>query len=334
MSPSPTIHERKPIKGAVVWWLRWFGVLAFIVILLQLPRSQDLPLLRMDVRWLGFCMLLTVFMLLTQALVWQWLLAVQRIRHAYPKTLLAYLASHYLGLVTPGHVGEFLAAGYISMETGITVGYALSSVVMTKVLNWVVLVGCGVWGLQLLATVPLLQGVRWAVVASLVALLALGAGIALWVTSLRHMARRWRRFSPWEIDMTEFRAGLRQLLGPQLVVPLALTAMAFGALFLQLDAVLRALGQARPLPLVSQVVACSRLVGRIVPLSFVGFGSKDAAVIGLLAQDGLDPAVGLAATVLLLVCSYLLTLLISGICWWVKPLVVRRVVGSPGARHR
>jgi hypothetical protein len=104
--------------------------------------------------------------------------------------------------------------------------------------------------------------------------------------------------------------------------------VAFSLLFLQLDAVLRSLGILLPCFLVVKIVALSRILARIIPVSIVGFGSKDAAVIWLLAQQGIDPAVGLTVTILFLVCSYLVTLLLSGLCWWIKPLVVRRVVPS------
>jgi hypothetical protein len=114
----------------------------------------------------------------------------------------------------------------------------------------------------------------------------------------------------------------------RLVVPAAALAAAFSLLFIQLDAVLHALGVALPLVLVAKIVAFSRIVARAIPISVVGFGSKDAALIGMLAQHGLDPAVGLAATLLLLVCSYLVTLLLSGLCWWIRPLVIRRAVPS------
>ena len=325
---KPSYQYRKPVRGSLVWWLRFLGIAAFFIVLLRLPRSQDVQPFRIDLRWLGLCMLLTILQLLLEAFVWQWLLRSQRIRHPYPKTLLAYLASQYLGLVTPGHVGEFLAAGYISMDTGITFGYALSSVVMKKVLTWVTIVSFGVWGLQLLAQIPLLKGIQWVVVASIGVVVALSAGITLWMVSLRRLARKWQKLSPWQIDMTEFRSGMRHLLSPRLLAPLALSATAFSLLFLQVGAILRSLGVALPLALVAQVVAFSRIVARVLPISVVGFGSKDAAVIGMLAQHGVDPSVGLTATLLLLLCSYLVTLLLSGLCWWIKPLIIRRVAPS------
>src|SRR3989338_3858229 len=295
--PAP-YRDRKPVRGSPVWWLRFLGIVAFVIVLLRLPQAQNVQLSRIDLRWLGFCLLLTIGQLLLEAFAWHWL--------------------------TRGHVGEFLAAGYISMDTGITFGYALSSVVMKKALSWAVVVSFGVWGLQLLAHVPLLQGVRWVVLASVLVLVALSGGIALWVVSLRRLARRWEKLSPWQVDMTEFWSGIRHLCSARLVVSAAALALGFSLLFLQLDAVLRALGVALPLVLVAKIMAFSRIVARAVPISVVGFGSKDAALIGMLAQHGLDPAVGLAVTLLLLVCSYLVTLLLSGLCWWIKPLVVRR----------
>lgn len=328
LTPSPlpsTFQYRKPVRSSLVWWLRFLGIAAFIILLLRLPSAQAVQLSHIDLRWLGFCMLLTIGQLLLDAFVWQWLLSIQRIRYPYPKTVLVYLASQYLGLVTPGHVGEFLAAGYISVDTGITIGYALSSVVMKKLLNWIVIVGFGLWGLQLLVKFPFIQGVQWVVFMSVVIFVVLACGIGLWVVSLRRLTRKWEKLSPWQVDMTEFWSGMRHLLSWRLPVSLGMAALAFMVLWVQLDAILRALGIHLSLLLVGKVVSFSRIVARLIPISVVGFGSKDAAVIGMLAQHGIDPAVGLTATLLFLVCSYLVTLLLSALSWWAKPLIIRRV---------
>jgi len=322
---KPNSHYRKPVRGSLVWWLRFLGIVAFFVLLWRLPRSEGAKVTSVDLRWLGVCMLLTIVQLLLEAFAWQWLLSTQRIRHPYPKTLLAYVASQYLGLVTPGHVGEFLAAGYISTETGITFGYALSSVFMKKVLTWTTVVGFGIWGLQLLPEVPLLRGMQWAVLMSVLVLVVFSAGMSLWVFSLQRLARKWEKLSPWQVNMTEFRAGLRSLFSLRLIAPLGLTALAFSLLFLQIDGLLRALGVTLPLVLVAKIVAFSRIVARAIPLSVVGFGSKDAALIGMLSQHGVEPATGVTVAILFLLCSYLVTLLLSGLSWWIKPLVIRRV---------
>ena len=325
----PAVQYRKPVRGSRVWWLRFLGVAAFLIVLMRLPGSREVQLSHIDLRWLGLCMLMTIVQLLLETAVWQSLLSSQRIRHSYPKTLITYLASQYLGLVTPGHVGEFLAAGYISMDTGITFGYALSSVVMKKLLAWVAVVGFGIWGLPLLAEVTLLQGVEKVAWASGIVLVALSAAIALWVVSLRRLARKWQRLSPWQISMTEFWFGMRHLASPRLIVPLGLAVLAFSLLFLQLQLVLRSLGIVLPLATAAKIIALSRIAAKIVPVSFVGFGSKDAAIIALLAQQGFAVPVGITTTLLLLLCSYLVTLLLSGLCWWIRPLVIPRLDSAP-----
>src|SRR3989338_9750507 len=91
-----SFQERKPIRGSLVWWLRFSGIVAFFVVLMRLPnKSQNVELFHLDMRWLGLCMLLTILQLLLEAFVWHLLLSMQRIRHPYPKTLLVYLASQY-----------------------------------------------------------------------------------------------------------------------------------------------------------------------------------------------------------------------------------------------
>ncbi len=307
-----------------MWVLRFLGIVALLGILAGLPKSQDLQLARIDLRWLGVCMLLTGGQLLLEAFVWQWLMAIQRIRYPYPKTVVSYLASQYVGLVTPGHVGELLAAGYISMDTRITFGYALSSVVMKKALNWVVVIGFGVWGLPLLTEISFLHAVQTLLWTTVVVLVALSLGMTLWVISLRRLARKWQKLSPWKIDMTEFWAGMRTLVSPALLPALIMAAVSFSLLFFQVDAIVRALGVSVPWLIVAKATALSRVAARLAPFSIVGFGSKDAALIALLHQQGVSIQAGIATTILLLACSYLLMLLLSGLCWWIKPLIVRR----------
>ncbi len=324
---------RKPIRGSLIWWLRVLGMIALVVLLFRLPKSRDMELLHIDLRWLGWCMVLAVLQLLLEASVWRRLLAAQHIQYSYPKTILSYLASQYLGLVTPGHVGEFLGAAYISSDTGITMGYALSSVVMKKALTWITVVGFGLWGLPLLTTVPLLHGVKNMALGAVIVLVVLSLAITVWAVSLRRLAKKWRKLSPWQVDMTELRSGLRHLLSLKLFWPLVMAGAAFSLLFLQVDALLRSLGIVLPLLLVAKVVALSRIAARVVPLSLAGFGSKDAALILLLAQSGLTVSTGITLTALMFVCVYLPTLLLSGLCWWIKPLMVRRTQGpsSPGS---
>lgn len=337
LAPNPTYQYRKPVRGSLVWWLRFFGVVAFITILaIQLPRSQEVQLSRIDVGWLGVCMLATLVQLALEALAWHVLLVQQRIPLPYPKSLLSYLASQYLGMVTPGHVGEFLAAGYISMNTGITFGYALSSIVVKKTLFWLVILGFGFWSLPLLAGVPFLHGVQEAVWATVVVVCALAVGITIWVISLRALARRWKTLSPWQVDMTEFWAGINQLATPRLLVPLAVAVIAFSMLFVQFYAILRAMGMGLLLPvaLIAQIMAMSRIAARLIPISVVGLGSKDAAIIVLLAQQGIEYSVGITAVVLFLICSYLVTLLLSGLCWWIHPLVIRQSDSAARAARR
>ncbi len=308
-----------------MWWLRFVGVVALLVLLaLTVPTSKEVQLSRIDVRWLGLCMLLTMLQLLLEASVWYWLILMQGVRYPYGKAVTAYLASMYLGLVTPWHVGSYLSAGYITMDTGLTLGYALSSVVMKKMLGWIAIIGFGIWGLPLLAQVSFLHGVKQMVGFSLTAVLLVSIGIALWVFSLRRLTKRWQKLSPWQVDLTEFWSGMRHLAAPQMIGPLILSLIAFSLLFLQLHSVLRSMGIVLPFLLVCRIAALSRVAARLIPVSVAGIGTKDAVVMLLVQQGVAQPVVGVTAALLWLLCSYVVTLLLSGLAWWIRPLVVRR----------
>ena len=320
----PSFEYHKPFRGRLTWWLRCLGLVAFVLLLLNLPQAQENSVWRIEFRWLGACMALVGLQLLLEAFVWRWLLAAQRIAYPYRKAVVASLASEYLGLVTPGHVGELLAAGYISTDTGITFGYALSSVIMKKALNWVAIVGFGIWGLPLLSELSWLHGVGGVALGSLGALLLLSGGVAIWVVSLRRLTRRWEQRASGRVDLTEFWSGMRHLVSWKLLVPLAVTLLGFSLLFIQFDLVLRALGVTLPIGLLGQMIALSRFAARLIPMSVAGFGSKDVLLIMVLMRHGLVFSTAATSTLLFYLCSYLLTLLLSGLCWRIKPLTVRR----------
>jgi hypothetical protein len=214
------------------------------------------------------------------------------------------------------------------MNTGITVGYSLSSVVMKKIIGWLTLLVFGLWGLPLLSEIteiPFLSGVERLIWASVVVIITLSLAILIWVLSLRHLAKKWQKLSPWQIDMTEFRAGLKQLLSFDIVLPFAVSVLSFSILFIQLSAILRALGiTSISLFAISRIIGLSRIASRLIPISIAGFGSKDAAVIWLLSLFGIDSAIGLTVTLLFLVCSYVVTLLLSAVSWCIKPLIIRK----------
>ncbi|MBI3021303.1 MAG: hypothetical protein HYY59_04820, partial [Candidatus Omnitrophica bacterium] len=67
---SPAVQYRRPVRGSLIFWLRFFGLVAFLIVLLRLPKSQEATLVHIDLRWLGFCMLLTILQLLLEAFVW------------------------------------------------------------------------------------------------------------------------------------------------------------------------------------------------------------------------------------------------------------------------
>lgn len=328
------MRYRKPVRGYGIWWLRLAGLAAFLVLLLRLPRSGEVQLSHIDLRWLALCILCTLLQPVLESLAWQWMLWKQGIRHPFPKTLLAHMASQYLGLVTPGHVGDFLGAGYISMNTGITIGYALSSVVMRKTVAWIAMIGFSIWALPLLAQLPAVAHTSMKQEIARIGFLSLGIlaflalGIGIWIFSLRQLAKRWQRLSAWQIDMTEFWSGFKLLWSPDLAVPLLISALEFSLFFVQLGAVLWALGLPVAAVAAAKIVALSRIAARLLPLSVAGFGSKDAVVIELLAAQGIDRLTGLTVTLVLLLCSHLLTLVVSGVCWWVKPLVIPRAEPS------
>jgi uncharacterized protein (TIRG00374 family) len=306
----------------IVLRLIGLGVLALILLKLDLTALASALT---GVRWGYLLLALLVNPLLFGIKSWRWreMLRMQAVHYPWRDAFLVFSAGLFLGLVTPGRLGEAGKALYLKQDQDLPLSEGLANVLMDRLLDLYCILLIGAVGLAWFRLLP-----SWALLlvlsATLFALLLpavllserladLGLSLLLRVPILRGHA------AGVASAALQFRRGLRPLVTPGLVVPVGLTLAAYGLFFVQ--GRLLALALALPLS-IDYVAVCLSVAGAIslLPISFSGLGTRDAILIALFAPLGLAAEQAVAFSTLFFLTAYVGGGALGALAWQIKPL--------------
>ena len=269
--------------------------------------------------------LLTLAALLDAILIhtklWRWrdLLRMVDVPLSVRSAYRAYLPSLFLGLVTPGRVGDALRIQYLKRDHSVGYSEGLAVSIVDRLCDVYVLLAFVTLGVVHLANVlsaPLAETTWIAVVA--VAL----APALLFVRGVAEPAAQWLygRFSNGEPHegLTVFFEALRRQIQPGLVVPVLLTVVAFLANYVQAWLVAQALGIPLTFIDVAALLAISSLLS-LLPISVSGVGVRESFFALIFPAFGLSETLGIAFGFGVFAVIYLPALLVGFVAWLIWP---------------
>jgi uncharacterized membrane protein YbhN (UPF0104 family) len=296
-----------------------FALLAALVLSVGPARLGE-ALAAADLRWLALAVPGFALFTAAKALRWRGLLRLGGLDYPLGRSFAVYQASAFLAFVTPGRVGDLAKAAYLRRDLGAPWAAGLASTLADRALD---LAGLAAWAALALALAAPPGPLRAALGLGLAALgagaaalawpplrrraIALGARLPLGAAgALRHPVER-------------LAAELGRLWSPRLLPLAGLTALAFGCLFAGAYGLAR--GLALPIGPATTVysVAAASLVA-LLPVSVSGIGTRDAALVVLLAPHGVTADRALSFSLAYLACSLLFSNGLGAWCWLRDPL--------------
>jgi uncharacterized protein (TIRG00374 family) len=262
-------------------------------------------------------------LVLLKSLRWQLILAVQGVRLGTVPAYLSYMGSMFLGVVTPGRVGEFARIFHVTEEHGVSRTFAFSSVLADRLFDLYLLLILGALALAAITG----GGGRVAIIVAI----AVGGGIPLvavfsdtafgWILVPVAWVRKRTGKLPWRIFdlLVEVRKGLRAVTGPALAASAVLTAAAYALFFTQAYLIARAAGIDSSFVTVALVIALGSLVA-ILPVSISGLGTRDAVIVAYLGTDGVQGDSALGFSILIFLVFVVGSGLIGAAAWLAKPV--------------
>jgi uncharacterized membrane protein YbhN (UPF0104 family) len=251
---------------------------------------------------------------------WQSLLAACKVRVDTASAYRAYLPSLFLGLATPGRVGDVIRIQYLKRDHGVRYPDGLAVTVVDRLCDVYVLLAFVSLGIVLLASAlsaPLAR-TAWLAVVGVAA-----APLILFLPKVAEPAAGWLYARVAGAEASDgpavFFAALRSQMGRALVVPLGATVAAFLINYLQAWLVADALGMTLSFADVVAVVSISSLLG-LLPISVSGVGVREAffALVFPVAF-GLSETMGIAFGLGVFGVIYLPALAVGFVAWQAWP---------------
>ena len=308
--------------------LRLLGLGLLVLLLWRADVSKVLAVLRQVAPGL---LLLAVLLNLPQigvkTLRWRYLLQEQGITYPLTPALLSNFGSIFIGLLTPGRLGEFVKAMHVSQDCDIASARAFSTVLADRLFDLYALLLVG--GAALLSVTAGNGELLSVVGAVFVLTFPLALFLNDWTFSCfqavgAQLGRAGRRLFAPEGWLVEMRRGLRQLTWPRLLVSVGLTVLAYVIFFGQCYLLAVALGLSVGLIPVIYAVTLGSLV-TLLPVSISGLGTREAVMIAYLGTVGVPAEAAIGFSLLVFVTFYIGGGLIGAAAWWVKPVPLKQM---------
>lgn len=248
---------------------------------------------------------------------WQKLLAARGYHYPLRRAYIAVLSSMYLGMITPGRVGDLLRIQYVKHDIGAPYTEGLATTFMDRFCDLYVLAGVVAVGAAYFA--PLLSTdlayLTWAAVA----VAALAPSVFLLEGPMELLKRLLSRLTErWHASLDALLDALRSLVGRSLAAAIVRTLASFAFGFLLGWFVAHALAIDLSYLQVASLLATTSLLS-LIPVSISGIGVRELFFALVFPALGFLPAQGVAFGLTVFACNTVAIVVAGFIAWQVAP---------------
>lgn len=270
-----------------------------------------------------FTILLNLPLICIKACRWKQILAIQSIQYNLKDSFIVYLVGIYVGVVTPGRLGEFVKVLYLKSDKQISLSKGMSSVLVDRLFDLYLLIILGlisIWKFDILGifsnTVTLLL-----VIIISAPLCILNKKLMTTIVGLiyKYVIKIKVQF---EEKFDDFYKGINQLINLKLIFTAILTCLGYLVFFTQCYLIAIAMGISINFITITLFMAISNLIS-FIPISISGLGTRDATLIYLFSLIDLSPELAISYAFLVFFTFFVCGGLMGGIAWFLKPLPIK-----------
>lgn len=301
--------------------IRLVGPIILVVLVLRIGDTGAIlsALAGADLRFLGAALLLNFACNHFKVLRFTALLRRAGVEYPKKRAWLTFLSSIYVGMLTPGRVGDVLRVQYLRHDVRMPYAEGLALVVMDRICDLYVLVGFVALGVARFSQV--LAGRLGVVMWAGVALTALGP-LVLLIPGIAEglMQRVYERIArePSGTGLSRFLSALRFQVSPALASSVLLTLAAFLVNYAQGWLIARALHLDIALYDVVCLLAIASLLG-LLPISISGVGVRELFFALVFPVLGYSPETGVSFGLLVFLTIYVALVALGFVAWQIAP---------------
>ncbi len=303
------------------------GLVIFAVIILNIDTGRLLSILSSaDPALVSCSILLAVPNIILKSLKWNVIIRSYGTGYSLLKSIRAWLSGFFLGIITPGRIGDLSRALYLRKETGLSGGKSLTTVFLDRINDIVVLFCFSLAGMAVIAGgmsqgTGLLAYISGAFLIFLVLVAALmRKSIILRVArplSLRLLPSRYHNVLGRAFH--DFYEGLSGMRKPMLGAAVLLCVVTWIISISQFWLLSSAIGLDLPYTFFMGVVPIAVLLDTL-PVSFSGIGTRDAALIFFFSLVSIPSESAVSLSLLSFMTTYVVMGAAGAVLWVSNPI--------------
>jgi len=305
------------------WLLHLFGIFLFVFILSRIDLEETLQiLLNTNLTYLSAALILLIPLILTKAWRWQFLMRIQDINYPLKDSFLMYSTGMFIGIITPGKLGDFIKILYLQKD-GHSFGKSSVSVFIDRLFDLLSLLFIGYISLfvfiSLFEEQIIILSIFFIVTALIFILLVYKKGL-----NKKILRRFYILFIPERykknirINFNDFYRDLHLLSKRGLVLVAIATIIGWIIYFAMTYLLMLSLDIDMPVLYLISCVSISGVIS-LIPISISGIGTRDAIFIVLFSHIGLSKESAIAFSTLILL-AYMITAGVGLFTWFKKPI--------------
>lgn len=276
---------------------------------------------KIDYRLLILALGLAFPLILIKAWRWNYLKKLQGINYGLGNSFLMYGVGAAIGSLTPGRLGEISKIGYLKND-GYSTGQSLVNVIMDRLLDFFFLMILGYSGIIFFFGFFK----KLTLIYSLIMLSIITLAFIIKKRFYNQLIKKiFSLLIPskyqklWQVGFNDFSNGIRVYHRKNYFYFSSITLLAWLIYYCQIYLFAKSIGLNEiPLIYLMMAVTVSGFI-TLLPLSFLGIGTREATLIILLSPLTPNPEIIILLSELILL-DFLILGIIGAIFWWLKPL--------------
>ena len=299
------------------------GLIIFLYILLKIDIVQVLDILnKSNILYLIIAVFLNIPNQLFKALRWNHILKSQKIYFSILESYFIYSASTYIGIITPGRVGDFIKVIYLKKNKGIKISKGFPSVFIDRLFDLYLLAllgSIGIWRFNLIgkfSNIFIILSPIIVVAPIIILNKNLIKKIALFLFKFFVSKKIKSKISSnFEIFYNE----INKIITSNLSLIILFTMIGNMISFTQSFLIILALDIPIDFITVMLFMSITSLIS-FIPISISGLGTRDSILIYLFFLVNLNSELAVSFSILIFVIIYVGVGILGLISWYISPL--------------
>ena len=304
-------------------YIRFIGIFIFLFILWSIDLTMLIQIIKnINFKFFIISILLNIPQLLTKSIRWNLLLKKQGINYSLFDSFMIFLNGLYLGIITPGRLGEFIRVVYMKQDKGISFSKGFSSVITDRLFDLyllIILAAIGTWYFGLLGAISNIF-IFLLVFIILAPFVVLNKKIMNYIILILYKVAVLKKNKiKIEESFDDFYRGINQLIGYNLFVSIILTIISYIIFFIQCYFITLAMDLSISFLDITLFMAISNIVS-FIPITISGLGTRDAILILLFSLVGIDSEFAVVYSFLVFIVFFVSGGALGFISWSINPL--------------